>query len=307
MKKLKISDQIDFLRRLGFLLGANIPLARAIDMMRGNNQKSRKTYLKILEDLAVDVEESKTLAQSLEESGKLDDVAIHMLRVGEKSGNLVLRLEGAALYLEKRKENQQKIISALIYPILILALSISMSLFLIGFVFPKILPLLGSFGGTLPLPTRLLLFLNYFLKKFGLILLGIFGILIFVFQTSVRKSIILRFNWQKIKFRLPIVRTFLLNNLLINLCQSMELFLKNHFSLTAALQFVNKSSKNDFLQQCYGLILDDLEEGKELYVSLEKASLKFPAFFCEMIQIAEKTGQLPEIFERLNRHYEREL
>ncbi len=307
----RVEEQINFMRRLSFLLGANIPILKGLNMISGNTSNVRgnrqKRYRIQIQKIIQKLEQGKSLGRILEEEKILNPMALCLIQAGEESGNLVNSLESAATELEKRKEAKQNIINSLLYPAIIFFLSIGMTTFLVGFVFPKVLPLLSSFGSKLPLPTRILLESNHLIKSYGILAALVLILSVLILRWSWSRSNKLRYYFQKNILKLPLIRTYVIDRQLVSLSHYLELFLKNNFSLSFSLRLMARNIQNLFIKETYELTWAEIEKGRELHQAFKDSKFAYPFLFLEMVEIAEKSGQLPEIFSRLGNHYSKQF
>jgi len=172
MTNFTISDQIFFAQRLSLLIDSDISLIDSLNILK--SMDSSKKHKKIYDNLISDCEKGISLSKSMINTKvRFDPLLITLIKNGEYSGSLVSSLMQVSKNLEKRSELKKKIISTLIYPSFIFIATICMTLFLILYIFPKILPLLGSLNIQLPLITRIIKSIYEYSISYGLQTLGL--------------------------------------------------------------------------------------------------------------------------------------
>ncbi|MEK9177025.1 MAG: type II secretion system F family protein, partial [Patescibacteria group bacterium] len=190
--RFSIKDQMLFAKRLSFLVGANVPILESFHVLKEQTRSSRVRH--VYERIIHDIENGQALSKSLHKFGKtFTPFAINLIRVGELSGSLAQSLIYLAEELKKRYILKGKIVSALVYPIIITVATLGITGLLTVFIFPKIMPIFASLNVELPLTTRILLAVSTFLQNYGLwVIAGLFaGSIVFVFLY--RKVSVVRF------------------------------------------------------------------------------------------------------------------
>ena len=188
-----------FIKRLSYLLKAGIPIIQGLEMIkeqtRSNSQK------RIIESLRVSVDNGQPLSAGLKRfKNVFGEFIISVVRVGEKTGTLDQNLDYLAEELKKRRLLKRKIVGSLVYPIFIAIATICITIFLIVFIFPKILPVLKSLNVPLPLVTRIFIGLSAFLSHYGLLTFAGLVVLIIAITLILKipkvNSIILEYSVQ---------------------------------------------------------------------------------------------------------------
>ena len=156
-ESLKIQDRINFSRHLSIVIKAGLPVYEGLKIIR--KQTTSKSLLRIIDDLITDVNNGKFLADSLAKHRRVfGDFFVSIIRVGESSGTLSKNLIYLAEEMEKARDLKGKIKAALIYPIILLVVTLSIVSFLVIFVFPKLISVFASLSIELPATTRIMIF-----------------------------------------------------------------------------------------------------------------------------------------------------
>src|SRR3989338_10482121 len=163
-KKIKLEDQILFARQLTTMLEAGVTLLRSLDVIV--SQVASENFYKVLNRVRGDVEQGSSLSASLAKHPKVfDQFWVSLVEVGEASGTMPVILEKLAFYLEQRAAFKSSIISAIIYPIILLVVALGAIMFFALAIGPKFKSLFDSFDVELPIVTRVLLDSFDFIKS----------------------------------------------------------------------------------------------------------------------------------------------
>lgn len=305
-KAFGLSEQIFFSQRLSLLLDSGISMVEALKMME-NIESS--THRKVIYQILIkDIEAGITLSRSI--SGiklKINDLLFSLIQNGEMNGRLPETLLQAHSYLEKKDEMKKKIISSLIYPFFIVLATICMTLFLILYIFPKIIPLLESLNIKLPLMTRIVQWLYYSMTSYGLwILLGVVAMFI-VSTFTLKKSYLVRCKFHSLILSTPIISKYLKIYTMSMICTIGEMLLSSGKGVPEVILFARDSSRNEVYRQIFVGIYSDSMQGVSLTASLKKNYKLFPPILLDMIAIGERTGNLGLMLGHSSKIFEQEI
>src|SRR3989338_8169340 len=170
---LSLKEQAVFAKRLSLLVKAGVPLLSAVSLLeeQATSSANRKMFAKIKHDIS----NGQFLYKSLSHYPKVfGEFTINIIRVGETSGTLYTNLKYLADEMEKKRQLRQKVVGALVYPIVIVIASLGISALMTVFLFPKLMPIFQSLNVPLPFTTRALLYLSFVLTNYWLyIILGL--------------------------------------------------------------------------------------------------------------------------------------
>src|SRR3990172_4504231 len=159
--KVKIKDLVIFTRQFSTMIDAGLPLVQCLGILASQNDKEvfRTTLTKIKDD----VEAGSTFAESLRKHPKVfDDLYANMVEAGETGGILDTVLNRLAAYIEKASALKAKVKKAMVYPIAILSVAVVVVAALLIFVIPTFAKMFSDFGGTLPVPTQMVINMSHF-------------------------------------------------------------------------------------------------------------------------------------------------
>src|SRR3989344_1503761 len=177
---MSVKEQAVFLKRLSLLVKGGVRLFEAIAMLE--DQISSKANKRMFGQIRHDIANGQFLHKSMRKYVKVfGEFTINIIRVGETAGTLSKNLKYLADEMEKKRQLQQKLIGALVYPLVIIVAALGISALMTVFLFPKLLPIFQSLNVPLPLSTKILLFISNVLINHWLFLLAGFGALIIIF------------------------------------------------------------------------------------------------------------------------------
>ena len=304
-KKVTLKEFALFCRQFATLISAGIPLISALNIiiMQLDDKSKLKT---LLEKVSRDCESGNSLADSF---AKYPDVFpkifIHMIEAGELGGVLDEVLERLSLHFEKENKLNEKIKSALTYPVLVFSFSILSLLFLLTFIIPKIIEVIVDAGTELPLPTKIVIALSVFCQNYWYIILGMLTITYFFIKLITKKE---RYQivFDRIFLKLPIFGELILKIITARFCRMLGTLLRGGVSLLQALDVVKKTSGNIVITKGIERSQQNMEAGEGLSKAMEQQKI-FPIMVTKMMEVGEVTGNLDRMLDKAAEYYEQEV
>ena len=302
--KIKSDDLILFSRQLATMVNAGLPLVQGLDTLADQMENpSLKTLIRKLED---DVEGGESFSQALLKHQKVfSEFYVSMIRAGEESGTLDEILNRLATYLENSAKLARKVKSALVYPAVVTVMSILIVMVLILKVVPTFKNIFDAFGGTLPLPTRVLIGTSEILKDYFLVVAGILAIAFFLLRKYVRTEKG-RLQFDGLKLRIIIFGSLMKKVALAKFARTLCTLIKSSVPILKALEIVGATSGNKVLEKTLSSVGIGVKEGKTIAEPLSKSRF-FPAMVVKMISVGEKTGALEDMLTKIADFYESEV
>ncbi len=298
------ADLVLFARQLSMLLGAGISLLRSLDVI--SKQVDSKKLFAIVSQVRQDMEGGRTLRDSLAKFPEVfSSLWVNLIETGEASGNLPMVLDKLAYYLEEDASFRRKIISALMYPGILLFISVSAVFFFILKIVPTFTGILNSFGVELPLATRILIMISEVLTKKFLWIAG--GIALIVF--SIRKlSKQQAFNrmMEEVKFKVPILGEFIRFMLMERFATTMSILIESGVPILYALEISERSSGSIKMSETIQYIKRSVKEGRSMAQPMENSEL-FTPMVVQMVSIGEEIGELSNMLKRIAKFYQEYL
>jgi len=302
--KIKSDDLILFSRQLATMVNAGLPLVQGLDTLAEQMENpSLKTLIRKLED---DVEGGESFSQALLKHQKVfSEFYVSMIRAGEESGTLDEILNRLATYLENSAKLARKVKSALVYPAVVTVMSILIVMVLILKVVPTFKNIFDAFGGTLPLPTRVLIGTSEILKDYFLIVAGILAVAFFLLRKYVQTEKG-RLQFDGLKLRIIIFGSLMKKVALAKFARTLCTLIKSSVPILKALEIVGATSGNKVLEKTLSSVGIGVKEGKTIAEPLSKSRF-FPAMVVKMISVGEKTGALEDMLTKIADFYESEV
>lgn len=302
--KLKVKDISIYCRQFASILKAGMPLIKCLNMLA--DQTENKILRTITNEVKEEVQKGSSLSHSMSmHDKKLPSILINMVAAGEASGTLDHSLEVMAEHFEKEHKTQQKVKNAMRYPIIVCFVAIIVVIIMLTVVVPTFMAMFQSAGATLPLPTRILIAMSEFLKKYGLWLLGGLVLLFILFRLFLAEEAG-RLAFDRFKFRLPLFGKFITKSITVRFARTMSTLMATGVSITEALEITSKVVGNAYARKSVLDVIEQVKQGKGLYAPMKGLGL-FPVMLENMIMMGEETGTLDQMLHNSAEFYEEEV
>ncbi len=304
--KLSTKKQTFFVKRLSFLIKSNMGMIESINLIK--NQAKSKTEINIYHKIANDIKNGKSLAASMEKyHGVFGTFAINLIKAGESSGTLNENLNYLALELKKKEILRKKIIGSFVYPFIITIATLGITGFLVGYIFPKIIPIFSSMRINLPLSTRIIIGLTNILKDYGLYISIFLFLIIIFFNVLIKKNKRINLIFNIFVLKIPLFGTLIKNYNLANICRTTGILLKNNISVIETLRITQDTVDNIYYKKSFSNIINGVSTGKTISELINSYPKLFPLIVGHMVAVGEKSGNLSESFIYLSEFYENEF
>ena len=300
-KKIKPEELVIFSRQLATMVNAGIPLVQSLDIL--SEQMESVTFRNVVTTIRGDVESGSSLSAALEKHPKIFTMLYtNMVRAGETSGMLDEILERLAGYLEKNGSLQRKVKSAMVYPAVVSLMALGITLVLLLKVIPTFKDIFSSLGGTLPMPTQILINISDTLQAYFIYCVAVVVAAFFAFakivQTPKGK---LRFD--QIKLSLPVFGTLLRKVAVARFSSTLSTLIRSGVPILGALEIVGKTSGNVVIEAAVESARVGIREGESISAPLAK-SKAFPPMVTRMISVGEESGELEKMLTKIADFYE---
>jgi type IV pilus assembly protein PilC len=302
--KMKPRDMLLFTRELADLLSSGMTLGRALHTL--SQRKGESAQSKIVHRLRDEVVQGNSLSDSLAiYPDTFPPLYISMVRAGEASGAVADSLEGLCRHYERVQQARGKVITAMIYPAIVLGVGLISLIGLMVFIVPRFSGIFDELGGTLPLPTRILMGMSNGMIRYGwlilLILIGGGAALRQWFRTDAGKL-----WWDQKQLKWPVIRNVARANAFAHFSRTLETLIRNGVSILRALSIVEDTVGNKVLAHEISAARDRVTDGSSISGPLA-ASQVFPELLTDMLAVGEETGDLPGALRHITRRYDEEL
>ncbi len=303
--KLSSKDIVFFTGELATLLESGLPIDKALFVLMDlteDNERLTKLIAKVLEKVKGGV----SLADALEQQqGVFTKFYLNMIRAGEAGGSLDEVLTRLAEYLERSQELKETVSTALIYPVILLIMSLASLFIMLTFVVPQFTEMFESAGKALPVSTQIVVGLAEWLQNYWWALLVGFLVISsymkYQMADPIRKKV-----WDGYFLKLPLAGTIITNKETANISRTLGTLLGNGVSIISALVIVRETVDNLVLAETISNAEAQLKQGKNLSDALQEKSL-LPKMALQMIKMGEETGRLEEMLLRIATIYDKQL
>jgi type IV pilus assembly protein PilC len=296
-----MDDILIFARQLATMLEAGITLLRSLDVI--NSQVESRLLYNVLTQVRNEVEQGRSLSSALEKHPKqFSQFWVSLVEVGEASGTMPQVLEKLAIYMEQQAAFKSIIISAVIYPAILMCVCVGAICFFAFFVGPKFETIYASMGKELPAFTTLILTVFKFIKEKIFLIIGASFGASFMFKSYIRTNVG-QIQFEKFMFNLPVFGAVVKLIVVERFAAQMSILIDSGVPILYALEITEKLVEN---RTC-GLIVNDIREsvreGRLLAEPMEKSGF-FPPMAVQMIKVGEETGELSKMLKHVSKFYQ---
>jgi type IV pilus assembly protein PilC len=302
--KPKLKNLAVFSRQFSTMINSGLSLIRALAIL--TEQTEDPLLARVAGEVRLDVERGSSLSAALGRHPKIfNHLYIAMVKSGEAGGALDAVLVRLADTIEKQVELRRKIKSAMTYPIVVLVICSVIATAMLLLIVPQFKSIYASLGGTLPLPTRILISVSDLLKTFFpvFILLGVGAFFLF---RKWSRSDAGRPKWDAFKLRVPVFGVLTRKASLARFSRTLSALTRSGVGILEALDIVAETSGNEVIATAVRDTQGAVKRGDTLSRPLEQHEV-FPPMVVQMIAVGEETGALDEMLDKIADFYDQEV
>lgn len=295
-----------FTRQLATLVNAGLPLLRALRVVQKQERNPR--LRQIISELADSIESGSTFAEALAQHPRVfNKLYVNMVHAGEVGGVLDVVLTRLAEFMEKAQKIKSKIVSAMVYPVVVLIMAVTILTLLMIFIVPKFQQIFQDLleGAQLPAMTRMVLGISQTMThRLPIVIVAVVVIVILIKMVAKFKGGKYVVDW--VKLRLPIFGTLVQKTAIARFARTLGTLMTSGVPLLQALNIVRETVQNEVIAKAITLIHDSVKEGENVAPPMEAARV-FPAMVVSMVEVGEETGGLPEMLMKVADSYEEDV
>ncbi len=303
-KKVDKIDLMFFCRQMHTLLKAGVPILSALkNLATAANNKDLQTAIQEVHD---ELSSGQELSVALRQHGDIfPPLFASIIAVGEASGSLDISFQLLANYIDKERELNNNIRSALRYPMIVIAV-IAIAMVIINMmVIPAFANIFKSFNTELPLMTRILIGTSdIFLQYWPALLLGI--VVTYTVVKSYLKTERGRWQWHGYKIKLPLIGDIIFKAILGRFTSTLAICIKAGMPWQKTFDIAGKTADNDVIAAKINDIGQHIEQGMTITQASSESSM-FPPLVIQMIQVGEQTGSIDTLITEVSEFYEQEV
>jgi len=289
-KKVSAKELENFTRLLSSLLAAGVPLSRALVILQKESSSPvAKAQWKQVHDFVVD---GLSLADAMAKSPEtFPRVYVAMVEAGEAGGFLDVVLAQIAEFQAREKDLKSKVVTAMLYPCILLVLALAVLIALLIFFIPMLRNLFNSIHGSLPLLTKIIISTSDLVRAYGLIV-GVAAVVGFFLVRAWFVSAAGKRTWEGIILKTPLVGPLIAQFAMARFCRMLGTLIGAGVPLVHGLTVARRSIGNQILVDAVTEAIERVQQGGRLGQSLANCRVLFPGSVLEMISVAEESGKL---------------
>ena len=304
MRRVSSNEIIYFNRQLALVLGAGVPLLTCLRIMAKQTENER--LRDILVGIADDIEGGSDLSQAMAQYPSIfSSIYVNMVHAGEASGQLDHTLNRIAALQEYELETRERVKAATRYPKLVIGALIAAFFVVVYFVIPTFARIFKNFGAELPLPTRIMIAMDEFLKQYwALSLVGIIlvvvGIILWIRTPPGRYWL----DWLKVHIPMfgPLMSKFVLSRF----SRIFSTLNASGLPIMQTLEISTETIGNVYYARSLRKVTEEVKRGENLSDALARAGI-FPPLLHQMATVGETTGKLDEVLSKVSEYYDQEV
>lgn len=301
--RINFTDIVDFTRQMAIMLNAGLTLIDCFNILEKQIKKTE--LLALVQSLNKEVTEGNTYSSALKKyPDQFSNLYIALVKSGEASGKLSEILLKLAENLEKQREFNSKIKSALTYPLIVVIGMLGVMFVMITFVVPKLLGLYKDFNVDLPASTKILILLSDFSSRFWpLIIIAVFAsISLFKKYTSTKQGKLL---FDTVSLNFPAFGPIIKISALVDTTRTLAILIASGVSILDGLNIIIETTGNLVYRNSFINIYKQVEKGFALGTSMDNEGI-YPPILVQMTTVGEQTGKLDDTLMRISRYFEAE-
>ncbi len=293
-----------FTRQFSVMIDAGLPLVQCLDIL--GNQEEHKYFAQVILQTRTDVEGGMSLAEAMKRHPKVFDALFcNMIAAGEAGGILDTILKRLAVYIEKAVKLKGQVQSAMIYPVAVIVIAAVVIGVILWKVIPTFATLFAGLGATLPLPTRVVIFLSENLIRFMPFIVIAFFAGGWAFRTyyateNGRRVI------DRIVLKIPILGPIMRKIAVARFCRTLSTLMSSGVPILDGLDITARTSGNAIIEDAIQTTRKSIERGETISAPLKETGV-FPGMVCQMISVGEATGALDTMLAKIADFYEEEV
>jgi len=302
--KVKDRDIVIYTRQFATMIDAGLPLVQCLGILEEQTENPR--LASTIGKVKADVEGGQAYAEALKAHPRIfSDLYVNMVAAGELGGILDTILARLSAYIEKAVALKAKIKSAMTYPAAIVAVSILIVIFLLVFVIPQFAKMFEEFGATLPAPTRVVMGISYYAKRYivFVIIAAIIGARIFKSYYRTHRG---RLVVDAALLKLPVVGMLLRKIAVARFTRTLGTLVSSGVPIIDSMEIVAKTSGNAVVEEAIMGAISSIKGGESISKPLGDADV-FPPMVIQMIAVGEQTGALDAMLAKIADFYDEEV
>ena len=302
--KIKEQEVVIFTRQFATMIDAGLPLVQCLDIL--SRQAENKEFAKVIGQVKTDVESGDSLADALRKHPKVyGNFYVNMVEAGEAGGMLDSILTRLAAYMEKAAALKSEVRGAMVYPAVIVSIAILVVVFLLIYVIPVFAEMFDSFGGTLPAPTRFVMYLSDLVQTYILYAVPLVVALFLLFKRFYRTDKG-RLVVDKLVLKFPVFGPLVQKVAVAKFTRTLGTLISSGVPIIDALEITARTAGNKVVEGAVLSIITSIKEGETIAEPLSREAI-FPPMVVQMIEVGESAGALDTMLNKIADFYDEEV
>ena len=304
LRTVSIKDISLFCRQFATMLEAGLPMLTCLNILAEQTENTR--LKEVIQIIFKSVQEGNSLSSSLRQySDIFPDLMISMVEAGELGGVMDTIMNRLAIQFEKQHRLNEKVKSAMTYPVVVISFAILVSGFILTFILPTFVAMFATMKVELPLITQILLGLSHFVSKYWWAILltlvsSAIGMKRFFQQPQYREWL------DGVRLKVPIFGTLWQKIAIARFSRTLSTLIRGGVPIISALDVVKRSTGNMKMVNALSASQESIKEGQDLSSRLGASKL-FPPLVVQMVAVGEEAGELDKMLDKVADFYDDEV
>lgn len=291
-------------QQLSAITQAGLPIIQALHLLR--DTLSNKYLQKIVSEMITNISGGVSFGECIKDYRDVfPALFIELVDMGEVTGNLDENMKRLAEYMAKQLELQQKVKGAMTYPLIVLGILVLIVTGLMIFIVPTFMKLFEEFHVTLPLATRILLWMSWFVTHQAY-MIPLIGIPTHFLVKHIRRTSLFKFIWDKVEYKIPIMGDLTYKVQLTQMLSNLSMSLRSGLTVIRALDSLHENTRNHLMKEKVQEITDNVKMGARLGVVVLAADI-FPPLVNRLIAVGDETGGMDDMLSRAAAYMDNEV
>ncbi|MHC4727913.1 MAG: type II secretion system F family protein [Planctomycetota bacterium] len=297
-------DILNFTKQLSIMVRAGISLQDSLESI--GEQISKEKFKVVILDLKNRIESGESFSQALGEYPTIfSDLYINMVAAAEVSGSLSNMLQKLSEYLDSEADTRSQVRGAMVYPVIIAVMAVSVTVFLLCFVLPRFTAIFTGKEHLLPTPTKVLMASSAFMRGYWYFILPAIGAFFWAFWYFISTEGGRRW-WDKTKLVLPLIKTLCKSLYISRSLHTMGVLTKAGVPILNTISITAQIAGNLLYKEMWLGVYEEVRQGKKIASSLSQYNL-MPSNVIQMVKSGEDSGTMSDVLRDVSEYYSREL
>jgi type IV pilus assembly protein PilC len=301
--RITVKDIGVFTRQFATMINSGLPMVQCLEILA--EQMNKAKFKKTISTVKNDVEGGSTLADALRKHSTFTDLYVNMVEAGEAGGILDLILNRLAVYLEKADALTRKVKSAMTYPTVVCVVAIGATVFMLMVIIPTFARMFSDFGGTLPLPTQIVMAMSDFLRTKWYLLVGAIAAGIIGFNRF-RATETGKMKIDQFLLKIPVLGSVIRKAAVARFTRTLGTLVSSGVPILNGLEITSKTAGNKVVEKAVNATRESISQGNTIAEPLKQSGV-FPPMVTQMISVGEQTGALDEMLDKIANFYDDEV